>query len=159
MHFQRARKYGDPATRQRMAKGETGFSCTIPGCDKPNKAQGLCYVHYQRFRRFGDPLFTKIRPHGMGTIVWDGYLKITVDGQRVLKHRYVMEQHLGRTLSRSEIVHHINGNRLDNRIENLCVMTQSEHCKISPKCLDNMAKGRKLRWAKKSSGTPRNPLK
>lgn len=45
-------------------------------------------------------------------------------------HRVKMEEHLGRPLQRSECVHHINGNILDNRIENLAVMSHSEHCRI-----------------------------
>ena len=48
----------------------------------------------------------------------------------VLEHRYVMEQKIGRYLTNNEIVHHINLNKLDNRIENLQVMTIAEHDKL-----------------------------
>lgn len=45
----------------------------------------------------------------------------------VLHHRVVMENHLGRLLTENEVVHHLNEDKKDNRIENLEVMTKEEH--------------------------------
>lgn len=58
------------------------------------------------------------------------YKRTTYNGKPIDEHRKVMEIYLGRKLERWEIVHHINGNKRDNRIENLQVMTQDEHNKL-----------------------------
>lgn len=49
----------------------------------------------------------------------DGYVSINIGGRQVYEHRFVMEQKLGRKLRHGEVVHHINGDRGDNRIGNL----------------------------------------
>ena len=56
----------------------------------------------------------------------DGYIIRNVNNKQVFQHREVMEKHLGRALLPHETVHHKNGQRSDNRIENLELWSKSQ---------------------------------
>jgi HNH endonuclease len=65
-----------------------------------------------------------------GHVNGQGYRLISVKGKRLVEHRYVASQMLGRPLTPDEIVHHKDGNRRNNSPDNLQVMTKKEHAQL-----------------------------
>jgi len=124
-HYQRHRK-GVPLDAP-MRKSRTPEPCVIDGCVNQGWARGMCPMHYFRWRTRGDAgIPEKERPGGSRVVTRNGYVLIHTPGHHasykdgyVLEHRLVMEAVLGRALDPSESVHHRNGDRADNRPENL----------------------------------------
>ena len=76
-----------------------------------------------------------------GYDIHNGYKRLTQgDNCGRLEHIVIMEKHIGRKLNKNEVVHHINGIKTDNRIENLRLMNVSEHARFH--ALENVRLGR-----------------
>lgn len=117
---------GKPLDAPIQQKMSSAGNCTVEGCSNPRRFRGLCIGHYVRDRD-GRVVAGAIRPwtrHEGGRIDSKGYR--IVQGKK--EHRLVMERHLGRPLMPHENVHHINGNRSDNRIENLELWAKTQPC-------------------------------
>jgi hypothetical protein len=69
------------------------------------------------------------RTHGYVMVYCPGHPRANNRGY-ASEHRLLMELHLRRSLSKDEHVHHRNGKRWDNRLENLEVLQRSDHAKL-----------------------------
>jgi len=97
---------------------------------RKHKAIGLCNPCYQYFNRTGkqrpDDQFLYRKKNGEGCLRKDGYRVLQINKKRILEHTYIMEIFLNRKLFKNENVHHKNGIRHDNRIENLELWSNSQ---------------------------------
>jgi len=123
---------------QRLARGNQEVdsplrgsldSCQVNGCYRKVSNRGYCPTHWKRLLKHGDPLAdVPIRRmdgdgymnHGYRIVPVPPSLRHLSNGDRSLpEHRLVVAQDLGRPLEPDEHVHHINGIKTDNRLENL----------------------------------------
>lgn len=84
--------------------------------DYMDENTGALFWKIEKRIKKGDYLYSLVPKHPKATK--NGY---------VLEHRVVMENHLGRLLDPNEVVHHRNGDKHDNRLENLEVMDYRKH--------------------------------
>lgn len=107
--------------------------CTFAGCGKKAIAKGLCTGHWTQKNR-GSGELTELRKRGQKWKNQWGYVMVAghqghpnanANGA-IAEHRLVMSRELGRPLTDTERVHHKNGDRSDNRPENLELWNTSQ---------------------------------
>ena len=106
--------------------------CANPKCNEPGKLfrgklknyrNSFCEFHFLENLRYPGQ---QTRETKHKTVDRNGYVTVYVLGKLEKEHRLVMEQSLGRKLKKGENVHHKNGIRSDNRIENLELWTKPQ---------------------------------
>jgi hypothetical protein len=135
-HAHRYVRHGNPLITKKAFRAPE--FCSIEGCDNPGKAHDLCNAHNVRRRNGQDlnpPLIKRRKSlnnkdKGIYELAYYkdqyGYMRASFKRKMVLQHRVVWEMHNGRKLEKFENIHHINGIRDDNRIENLELWTKPQ---------------------------------
>jgi hypothetical protein len=117
------RRSPSPETRAKISKTLSGR--TLPAEHRANLRAALSGDKNPNWSggRNIDPIDGYVRRH------MPGHPMASPNGY-VREHRLVMAEHLGRMLDPSELIHHVNGDRTDNRVANLQIVSAAEHMRI-----------------------------
>lgn len=118
------RRIGNEINRKRCNNDVSHFCSTCPVASLAGKS-GLPAHRKMLSKRIGEKSLTE-----------NGYVRVYVSNTHpfsngycgsILEHVLVMENHLGRALIKGEVVHHIDGNKTNNDIQNLDLLTVQQH--------------------------------
>jgi hypothetical protein len=146
-HYKRF-KTGIPFDQYRKQRYGPDATCLADLCEEKPKSHGYCKFHAERVRHGVEvnkpkkkaktisdiPLLTEIESFNWHNNSHN-YLSTHIGKKEILQHRVLWEAHNGRKLEKFENIHHINGIRDDNRIENLELWTKPQPCGQRPEDL------------------------
>lgn len=96
--------------------------CNVDGCTgfrNKHSAKGMCHKHYERYRTHGRTHRINRKP-GEGTFSC-GYHKVEINNKNISIHRVIAEKALGKPLPKCAVIHHVDGNGLNNANSNLVI--------------------------------------
>lgn len=96
---------------------DCGVATVYPQAKRCNPCMGLAMRGEKSWRYKG------------GSLMKNGYVQLNIGRKHVLEHRYLWEQANG-PIPTGSVIHHMNHNRSDNRLENLMLLTTGDHTRL-----------------------------